>query len=343
MKFILGKKIEMAQIWQGDKVAAVTKVEAGPCVIAQIKGKTKDGYEAMQIGFGAKKEKNIKKPQIGHMKKISTQAIASAIGGKGSVSGGKKNLKYLREFRIDNINKDLKVGDIINVSTFALNDVINVSGISKGKGFQGVVKRFKLSGAPANHGNKDQLRMTGSIGSSGPAHVFKNRRMPGRMGGDKKTISNLKIINIDAPNNLLYIKGAVPGIKGGLLLITGDGELKVEKISPESNARENKKAGNQASKDLAKNQVGKDRFANLAQEIKDKISQPRIIKSINILEEKNNLDLVSMIAKVINKEIEYSQLKNHLMEFYNFDEAKAGELDKELKEKVFIEVSDYLQ
>ncbi|MBU4257229.1 50S ribosomal protein L3 [Patescibacteria group bacterium] len=215
MKFIIGKKLDMTQVWRGDKVVGVTKVQAGPCVVVQVKTKDKDRYEAVQIGFGERKEKNIAKPQLGHFKKC------------------KNNFRYVREFRIslntpnDAKERQLECGDIIDVNMFEAGDNIQVTGISKGKGFQGVVKRHGFHGQDKTHGNKDQLRMPGSIGCTGPAHVFKGVRMPGRMGGEQVTTKNLEVVEVDKENNILLIKGAVPGARNGLVLISGEGELKV--------------------------------------------------------------------------------------------------------------------
>ena len=194
MKFILGAKIEMTQIWKGNDVVAVTKVQVGPCVVTQVKDNNKDGYNAAQIGYGEKKEKNIAKPQKGHLAKLKTQN-----------SKLKTNLRYLKEFRItDDVN--LNIGDVIDASAFEQGDIVKVSGTSKGRGFQGVVKRHGFHGQNKSHGTKDQLRMPGSIGATGPAHVFKGVRMPGRMGGDKVSVNNLEIVEIDKENNILYIK-----------------------------------------------------------------------------------------------------------------------------------------
>lgn len=235
MKFILGKKLNMTQIWKDDKVIGVTMVQAGPCLITQIKNKQKDGYGAAQIGFINKKEKNIKKPQRGHLKNL-------------------ENFRYLREFRTE--EKDLKKGDIINIDTFGTGDKINVTGISKGKGFQGVVKRYKFAGSKKTHGNKDQLRMPGSIGATGPAHVFKGQRMPGRMGNERNTITNLEIIEINEKNNTLLIKGAIPGAKNSLILISGKGELKIQTkntAKDETKEEKNKKI----EEDIKKNNIEK--------------------------------------------------------------------------------------
>ena len=212
MKFILGKKIEMTQRFKEDGVVApVTVVEAGPCVITQIKSSAKEGYNSVQVGFGEKKKLN--KSIQGHLK-------------------GLKGARYLREFRVGEAEK-VEKGKEINVSTFAVGDILNVVGTSKGKGFQGVVKRHGFKGSKATHGNKDQLRMPGSIGATDAARVFKGKRMGGHMGDDRVTVKNLELIEIDQENNLLFIKGAVPGARNGLLMISAEGELKVEEMKPE--------------------------------------------------------------------------------------------------------------
>ena len=196
----------MTQIWVSDKVVAVTPVLAGPCTVTQVKTKETDAYDALQVAFGNRKEKNINKPQLGHFK-----------------AAGVKPTK-VRELRAE--VKDAKVGDVITVATFAAGDVIDVTGTSKGKGFAGVVKRYHFAGGRKSHGNKDQLRMHGSIGAKGPAHVFKNMRMPGRMGNETVTVKNLEIVKVDEENNLLFVKGAVPGAINGFIIIKGQGELK---------------------------------------------------------------------------------------------------------------------
>jgi large subunit ribosomal protein L3 len=208
MKFILGEKAMMTQIWSGDEVVAVTPVSAGPCVITQVKNKTSDGYNALQMGFGERKEKNINKPQRGHFKKTGLKP------------------KHVREFRVDEA-PSFKEGDVVSVETFAVGDIIDVSGVSKGRGFQGVVKRHHFHGFRKTHGNKDQERMPGSIGAKGPAHVFKGTRMAGRMGGDRVTTTNLKIAAIDAENNILFVAGAVPGALHSLVMIRSKGDLQV--------------------------------------------------------------------------------------------------------------------
>jgi large subunit ribosomal protein L3 len=196
-KFILGKKIEMSQIFSKDgKVIPITLIEAGPCFVTQVKGKKKDGYEAVQIGF--KKKNKVKKSEKG------------------------KGFSYLKEFRIKELETEdqkLKVGDKIDVSIFEENDIVKISGISKGKGFQGAVKRWGFSGMGASHGIKHEHRTLGSVGSTDAARVFKGKKMPGRMGGERITQRNLKIAKIDLESNLIAVKGTVPGRRGTLLEI----------------------------------------------------------------------------------------------------------------------------
>lgn len=198
MKFILGKKIEMTQKFKDDgQVVPVTMIEAGPCFITQIKTKDKDGYWAVQIGFGRKK---INKPLSGHLKDLG-------------------NFRYLREFILEDKEIEKNKNDKITVADFVLGDLVEVIGISKGKGFQGVVKRHHFAGSMATHGHKDQLRMPGSIGSTAPQRVYRGMRMAGRMGGERVTVKNLEVVEINSEKNLIYLKGAVPGGRGSLLSI----------------------------------------------------------------------------------------------------------------------------
>ncbi len=206
MKFILGKKIEMSQAFDKEgNVIPVTLIEAGPCYITQIKSIEKDKYKAIQIGFEKlTKQKKIKKPQK------------------------EKPYRYLREFRYQEagnkkqeIKEELKKGDKIDVSVFKEAEKIKISGISKGKGFAGGVKRWGFHGQTASHGTKHTERTIGSIGSMFPQKVIKGRRMPGRMGSDRVTVKNLKIVKVDVENNLLAVKGAIPGRRGTLLEIRG--------------------------------------------------------------------------------------------------------------------------
>lgn len=212
MKFILGKKVTMTQLWQGDTVVPVTKVEAGPCTVLQLKTVDQDGYSAIQVGYGKKRTSLITKPLRGHFKNFG-------------------DFRFVREFRVKaDEQKDLQVGDIITVKTFAPGDKLTVVGTSKGKGFQGVVKRHGFHGQDATHGNKDQLRMSGSIGAGGIQHVLKGMRMGGRMGGDRVTLHDVEVITVDEGNNSLLIKGAVPGAPNGLILLSASGDLIVGEI-----------------------------------------------------------------------------------------------------------------
>lgn len=194
MKFILGKKLGMSQIFnKGGDIIPVTVIEAGPCFITQVKDQEKEGYQVVQIGFEKLSDKKAKKSQKN------------------------KPYRYLREFTGD-ISK-YKVGDKIDVSIFEEGDKVKASSISKGKGFQGVVKRHGFSGGPASHGHRHVLRTPGSIGSAFPEKVFKGKKMPGRAGGKRVTIKNLKVAVIDSKNNLLAITGAIPGPNGSLVEI----------------------------------------------------------------------------------------------------------------------------
>ena len=195
MKFILGKKLGMSQIFdEKGNVIPVTLIEAGPCEILQLKTKQKDGYEAIQIGFEKiTKKKKIKKPLKN------------------------KPFRWLCEFK-NNI-KEYKVGQKIDASIFKEGDKVSISGISKGKGFAGAVKRWGFSGRGASHGVKHEARTLGSVGSSFPERVIKGKKMPGRMGSERVTVKNLKIVKIDKENNLMAVKGAVPGRRGTFLEI----------------------------------------------------------------------------------------------------------------------------
>jgi large subunit ribosomal protein L3 len=211
MKFIIGKKLNMTQLFKNDgTVVPVTKIKAGPCYVVQVKYDEKDGYSAVQIGFEETREKRLTKPEQGHLKKVG------------------KNLRVLREFKfkcqMSNVKTEsqiskLKLGDEIKVDIFKKGDKVQVTSISKGKGFQGVVKRHGFSGSPASHGHKDQLRMPGSIGATDPARVFKGKKMGGHMGADQVTVKNLKVVKVDAKAGELYLRGAVPGARGSLVKI----------------------------------------------------------------------------------------------------------------------------
>lgn len=198
MKFILGKKLGMSQIFnETGKMIPVTVVLAESMKVTQVKTKDKDGYEAIQLGSGQKKK--ISKPLKGHLKELGN--LANLIEWKGRA--------------------EVSVGEVVDVSNFSEGDVVKVSGISKGKGFQGAVKRHGFRGMPASHGHKHVTRHVGSIGQRFPQHTLKGLRMAGRMGGDRISVRGLKVVSIDKEKGLILIKGAVPGRKGALLEIRG--------------------------------------------------------------------------------------------------------------------------
>ncbi|MBK5251380.1 MAG: 50S ribosomal protein L3 [Peptostreptococcaceae bacterium] len=202
MKGILGRKIGMTQVFKEDgRLVPVSVIEATPMVVVQVKTTDTDGYEAIQIGFGDIKESKVKKPMKGHYGKAGVDA--------------KRNLV---EFRVDNAS-EYEVGQVISVDTFKEGDFINVSGISKGKGTQGTIKRYNQSIGPKSHGSKFH-RAAGSLGSSAsPSRVFKGMHMAGRMGNEQVTVKNLQVVRVDMDRNLLLVKGAVPGPKKGIITI----------------------------------------------------------------------------------------------------------------------------
>lgn len=212
MKFIIGKKLNMTQVFKDTgEVVPVTRVVAGPCQVVQVKDGVHNNHLALQLGFGSKKEFRVKQPEKGHFKDLELSA----------------NLKDFGVEKIEGVGR----GDIITVNTFGVGDKVTVVGVSKGKGFAGVVKRHHFHGGPATHGHKDNERAPGSIGAGGVQRVFKDMRMAGRMGGARITVKNLEIVEIHPDTNELYIKGAVPGGRNSILMITGEGELKIQKKS----------------------------------------------------------------------------------------------------------------
>lgn len=206
----------MDQIFSANgDVLPVTKIKAGPCFICEKKETAKDGYRAVKVAFG--ETKNVNKPLSGFFKKIF----------------GNDSLFYknLHEFRLANDDKmfdKLATGNKLDADVFAVGDIVDVTGISKGKGFQGVVKRHHFHGSPASHGHKDQLRMPGSIGAGEPQHVFKGMRMGGHMGAEQQTAKNLEVVAVYPELNEIWVKGAVPGATGGLIYIKGKGEFEVK-------------------------------------------------------------------------------------------------------------------
>lgn len=200
---LLGKKLGMTRFFgkNGASIAA-TIIEAGPCYVTQIKTRDKEGYNAIQLGFGSKREKLVKKPEDGHFKRAGVEPT-----------------RYLKEFREPEL-KSIKEGDEIKVDIFKEGDSLTISGVSKGKGFAGAVKRYGFKGGPKTRGQSDRLRAPGSIGASSfPSRVFKGKKMPGRMGNRRVTVRNLEILKVDPEKNLLIVKGAVPGPINGMLEI----------------------------------------------------------------------------------------------------------------------------
>jgi large subunit ribosomal protein L3 len=196
---IIGKKLGMTQIFRDNgKVAVVTAIKAGPCTVTQVKTVAEEGYNAAQLGFGAVKRLN--SPQRGHLKELG-------------------QFRYLREFRVNDIEA-IEVGQKVDVSLFKSGDLVNITGVSKGKGFAGVVKRHHFAGGPKTHGQSDRHRAPGSIGATtSPGRVFKGMRMAGHMGNSRVTVRQLEVFEADPARNLLLVRGAVPGARNGLLLI----------------------------------------------------------------------------------------------------------------------------
>ena len=200
MKTIIGKKVGMTQIFdEKGKVIPVTVIEAGPCLVAQVKSVETDGYNAIQLGFGDVKESKINKPEKGHFAK-------SKLTPK----------KHLREFRLDSV-ENINVGDELKADTFTAGDQLDIQGTSKGKGFQGVIKRHGQSRGPMGHGSMYHRR-PGSMGpTSTPGRVFKGKKLPGHMGSQTSTIQNLEVVRVDLDKNVILVKGSVPGAKGAIL------------------------------------------------------------------------------------------------------------------------------
>ncbi|MBP1573875.1 MAG: 50S ribosomal protein L3 [Oscillospiraceae bacterium] len=202
-KAIIGKKIGMTQIFdEAGKIVPVTVVEAGPCVVVQKKTAENDGYEAVQLGFGDIKSKNVTKPLQGHFKKADVAMK-----------------RTLKEFRLED-TAALNVGDIVKADAFAEGDIVDVCGTSKGKGFAGTIKRHNNHSLKDTHGTGPVHRHAGSMGAcSSPSRIYKGKGMPGHLGAERVTVQNLKVVKVDAENNLIAIRGAIPGPKGSVVTI----------------------------------------------------------------------------------------------------------------------------
>ena len=202
MQALLGTKVGMTQLIDNDgNVIPITVIQAGPNTVIQIKTKATDGYDAVQVAYGTKK--NINKSLSGKIKDLDIKP------------------KYIKEFRVDSLPDSIKVGSQITVTTFSIGDIVDASGVSKGKGFAGNVKRNNYNTTRHTHGGQGDVRKPGSIGSMYPQRVFKGKTMPGRMGGENVTVKNLKVFYIDEKNNLIGLRGAVPGPRRGLVVIGG--------------------------------------------------------------------------------------------------------------------------
>ena len=201
-KGIIGKKIGMTQIFDEiGNVIPVTVIQAGPCVVAQKKTVEADGYNAIQLGFAEVKEKHMTKAEIGHFAKA-----------------GVENKKHLKEFRLDDISA-INVGDVITADTFAAGEKVDVTGMTKGRGYSGVIKRWNHHHLRMTHGTGPIHRQPGSMGVIDPARIFKNKKMAGQYGNEQVTVLNLKVVKIDAEKNLIAVKGAIPGAKDGIVFI----------------------------------------------------------------------------------------------------------------------------
>jgi large subunit ribosomal protein L3 len=204
MSGLIGKKLGMTRIFdeKGNDVQ-VSVIQTGPCFVTEIRTQDRHGYDALQLGFEEKRDKSVKQPERGHFKK-----------------SGVKPMRYLREFRTFDVSQ-FKLGDVIKADIFQVGEEVKVIGISKGKGFQGVVKRHHFGGGPVSHGQSDRRRAPGSVGgSSYPSRVFKGMRMAGQMGNARVTVRNLKIVRVDAENNIVMVRGGIPGARNGMVLIS---------------------------------------------------------------------------------------------------------------------------
>lgn len=217
MKGLLGVKVGMTQVFdEKGVVSPVTVIQAGPCFVTQVKSNAKDGYEAVQLGYGETKERRLTRGQLGHLGLLKTDQKHPRR------KQNEKNipvLRHLREFRLKEA-AEYEVGQVLTVEQFQVGDRVDVSGKTKGRGTAGVVKRHGFRGGPTTHGQSDRQRAPGSIGAtSGMGHVIKGLRMAGRMGNDRYTSANLEVVRVDPERNLIAVKGAVPGAKGGLVII----------------------------------------------------------------------------------------------------------------------------
>lgn len=205
MSGLIGKKLGMARVFdERGRSIPVTIIQTGPCYVTEVRTKEHHGYDALQLGFEEKRDKSVKKPERGHFEKA-----------------GVKPMRYLREFRSFENVASYKPGDVIKADVFQDARTVKVIGFSKGKGFQGVVKRHHFRGGPQSHGQSDRRRAPGSIGSSSfPSRVLKGLRMAGRMGGERVTVRNLRVVRVDVENNMVMVRGGVPGARNGIVIVS---------------------------------------------------------------------------------------------------------------------------
>ena len=237
MKAIIGKKVGMSQIFDANgKVIPVTVIEAGPCVVVQKKTVEKEGYAAVQLGFEDVPERKLTQPEMGHLNKA-----------------GVAPKKYLREFDLDNA-AELNVGDVIKADTFKEGDFVDVTGTSKGHGYQGVIKRHGAGRTPMSHGGGPVHRHAGSMGALDAARIFKGKIGAGQMGNEQVTIENLEVVKVDAELNMIVIKGAIPGPKGGLVYIRNTVKThKVKQAGADISKNPQKASGRNPQKASARN------------------------------------------------------------------------------------------
>jgi len=275
MKFIIGKKQEMTQIFSEDnKAVPVTRITVEPCFVVAKKTAEKHGYNAISLACG--ESKKIHRAAAGFFKKVLKKDI------------GYKKIKEFRLDANDPMFEKLEIGNQLDATVFADGDNIFVKGISKGKGFQGVVKRHGFSGSPASHGHKDQLRMPGSIGATGPAHVFKGTRMGGHMGDQSVTVKNLQVIKVE--DNNIFVKGAIPGCRGGIVYLVGEGEFEITERgtrNAEQQAEKEKVDENANSQEsIKKDESGKDKDeSKKPEEVKQPVKAEKDVKEQNVSEQ----------------------------------------------------------
>lgn len=374
MKFTVGKKIEMTQVYQGDICVPVTRIKVLPGVVMQIKTPATDGYNSVVIGCGERRAKNIAKPQLGAMK-------------------GLGNFRFIKEFRAEtkeDIAEQAKLnrGNHILLESFEVGDVCNVVGVSKGRGFQGGVKRHRFHGHNTTHGTKDQVRTPGSIGAGEPQHVFRGTRMAGHMGDEQVTVKNLKIVQIDAEAGEILVKGAIPGSRNSLIYITAKGELKFSDTAPvaevteapvveetkveevkveapvvaeakveapkeevkveevkveapvvEEVKAEEKKEEVKAEEPKVEAKAGSveeqvTKFSDLPEAEQAKYSSPEAQAAISKLEEQFKVDLVPVVMKLAIKELKAEELEAYLVNTMKIEAAAAAEITKGIKEEI---------